>query len=140
MVHRFPDGQDSAQHIGVEFAVKLGLGHGLQRFECEDAGIVDQYVERTERRFGGLEQAAYVGRLRHIAVDGNGPAARVLDLGNDAVRIFPRRGVVDDHGGTGRRKTLGDAGADTLGGAGDDGDLAVQLAHQISPLSMMSGI
>lgn len=51
-------------------------------------------------------------------MDGNGSAACVHDLGNDAVRTFSRRGIVDDHGGTGRRyyervapllRALGDA-------------------------------
>ena len=98
--------------------------HALERRELVDAGVVDEDVEPAERLLRLGEQALDVGLLRHVGLDGDGLAALAGDLGDDAVGPFLAGGVVDDDGRPLGRQVPGDGGADALGRAGDDGDLA----------------
>ena len=84
------------------------------------------------------EQPLDVGRLGDVALHGDGLAALAGDLGDDAVRAFLAGGVVhDDRRALGAQRP-GDAGADALRCAGDDGDLTLQLAHVLAPVYVVN--
>jgi hypothetical protein len=48
-------------------------------------------------------------------------------------QFVERRARTPDDGGTFPQQFLGDAVADAAAGAGDDGDLAIQLTHVLPP-------
>ena len=74
--------------------------------------------------FGLREEAADVGLLGDVGLDGDGLAALAGDLGDDAVGPLLAGGVVDDHRRPFGGEVLRDRRPDALGRAGDDGDLA----------------
>ena len=50
---QFPHGRNGPEHVGVELAVELVFGDGLQRLEGVGAGVVNQNAHRAEG-VGGL--------------------------------------------------------------------------------------
>ena len=63
--------EERAEHVDVELAVELVLGHVLDRRECEDTGVVDEDVELPIRALRLLDQAEHIRGLRDIAVHGD---------------------------------------------------------------------
>src|SRR5262249_17027428 len=68
-----------------------------------------------------------------VAFHGDGVPALRLDLGDDLFGAFLARSVVHHHRGARRTEAPGDARTDALRCAGDDGDLALEIAHDCSP-------
>ncbi len=120
--HRLAD-QEGALEVDVDHRVPVGLGDVEEVGGAEDAGVVDQDVdpsERRERRRGrGLDLAA----AGDVAADRPGLGA---ELGGERLG----RGGVDvpeREPGAARREQPRAGGADAVGGAGDDDDLAGEI-------------
>jgi hypothetical protein len=108
--------------------VPLLVGHLLDDRVPRVAGVVDDDVEAAEAVHRGLREP--LGEARRGDVAGNrhrSPAGR-LDRGHRLLgRLLVE--VVDHDGGSVRRELDRDLSPDAASGTGDDGDLAVQLAH-----------
>jgi hypothetical protein len=132
--------QDQAEDVQVELLVEVVGGHVLQRGKLVHAGVVDQDVDPPERPLGLAEQSADVGLLGHVGLHGDGLAAAAGDLRNHPVGPVLAGRVVDHHGRPLGRQVLGDGSSDSLGCAGDDGDLTVQfLRHGRLLFEMRTG-
>ena len=69
--------EDGAFEIDVDDFVDRGFRHRAQRTAARDTGVVDQHVEAAEARHRLRHHALAVGALRHVARDGEDPAAGV---------------------------------------------------------------
>ncbi len=119
--------QDQAEHVEIELAPEVLHRHLFERGKLVDAGVVDQAVELAEglRRFG--EQTLDILRLGHVRLDRDRFAAVARDRRDDAVGTGLAGGIVDHHSGPLVGEVPGDRGADPLGSARHEGDLASQL-------------
>lgn len=119
--------QQHAQDVDVKHLMVLVLGHGLDRRELVDTGVVDQHVEATESLHSGLDHALGLVGLGHVPLHRDGLAAGLGDGLDQGVRPGLARYVVHHYRGAFRRKRLGDARADALGGPGDHRDFACEF-------------
>jgi hypothetical protein len=60
---RFPTDQQQAEHINVEYRVKMLLSDLFERLHLVYAGIVDQHVETAKSFDRGVDNGEGVGRL-----------------------------------------------------------------------------
>jgi hypothetical protein len=110
-----------AKDLVVEFLGDiLGLGKGLH------AGVVDDDVQLAKGLDGLLEELGDLGGLGDVGLDGDSLAARLLNLRDRRQRRLGRAGIVDDDRRTARSQGLGQPGAETTAGPGDEGDFAVE--------------
>ena len=98
-----------------------------------DAGVVVEDVELPERVDRRGHQALHVLELRDVAVHEHGLPTGCLDLRDDRLRRLVRH-VGDDDARALLRHPAGRGGADSLAGAGNDRDLALEH-HRSSPLN-----
>jgi hypothetical protein len=91
-------GEQKAEHVDVELAVKVFLGDRFDGSEFVDAGVVDEDIEAPVVLDGGVDDALGVGGLGDIALDGDGFATGFVNGGDDGFRAFLAGGVVDDDG------------------------------------------
>ena len=95
-------------------------GHG-----GADAGVVDQHVDAAELAHGLLDHARAVLGLGDVGGDGDAAAAERLDALGGLLEPLGAAGA-DRDVGAGFGEAGGERGAEPGGGAGDDGDLAVE--------------
>ena len=126
-----------ALQVHVDDRIPLGLVHVEAHLVAQDARVVDEHVEATERVDGLLHHLLGARPRGDAVVVRGGAAARGGDLVDDllrrcrvgAVAVGASAEVVDDDrrafGGEQQRVTTADAAP----GAGDDGDLAVEQTH-----------
>ena len=130
---RFLGGEQYTLDVDIELALEVLFGDLLDRRELINGGVVDENVEVAEGLFGFGEDVFHVLDFADIAVDGDGLAAGLHDLGDDAIRALLVGGVIDDDRGALDAESLGDAGTDALGSARDHCDFIAELAHDVSP-------
>ena len=91
------------------------------------AGVTDHRVNAPEALDGGIHEAAHVGGVADVGLGGHHRSAIGFELGSEIVD-----GGVDVAEGKGdalAREDAGHAGADAVGGAGDDGGRAFERRH-----------
>ncbi|CAA9467672.1 MAG: hypothetical protein AVDCRST_MAG38-871 [uncultured Solirubrobacteraceae bacterium] len=123
-----PDPLASAVDHGMEVELELADGGvvvlGLERAQRHDAGVVDQHVDRPQRRLDVVEGG---GERRSVADVEGQRARRLADLGRHrGGRIAVE--VEDRHRGALEREVARQGGADAAAGAGDHGDLTGERA------------
>jgi hypothetical protein len=119
--YRFAGAEEASDHIGRKDARDArGVDVFEPRLTVEDACVVDQRVERTQRFVHLGEQANHVGFGTHVARDGHCPAACGFDVAYDRRCGFPIAEIVDSHRiAVGCRQACR-RGADAAAGAGDE--------------------
>ena len=98
----------------------------LERGEREHARIVDEDVERPERRHCFGKQPLHLGDDGDIRLNRDRVAACGLDIGDDAPCTWSVSREVHDDGGTRGCHRLRDAGSNALARAGDEHNLTRQ--------------
>jgi hypothetical protein len=126
------DGRGRLEHaarVHAEDQVPFLLADLHQRLELqrtEDAGIVDQDVDGTERRLGGGDELGQRFVVGHVAGDGDGFAALIVDLPDGVGAILHVR---HGHLGPLYRESKRERGADALGRSSHDGHFAFKARH-----------
>ena len=93
-------------------ASKSAFGQIVDAAHDRDARVVDEDVDRAERRSGAIHHRLDGSGLRYIGGDGNRAAALRLDLRHDGVRIRGALPVIHGNRGAGIGERRGDRGAD----------------------------
>ena len=107
--------------------VELALGEVIDAAHDRDAGVVDENVDRAERR-GDLVDHPCDGRgLRYVGRGGDRPAALALDAGDDRVGFGGAFAVVHRDGCAGFGEGGCDRSADAARGACDERNAAIQI-------------
>ena len=96
-------------------ASSTAVGCLLERGEREHARIVDEDVERPERRDCFGTQMLHLGDDGDIRLNRERVAACGLDIGDDALCAWSVTREGHDDGGTGGCHRLRDAGSNALG-------------------------
>jgi hypothetical protein len=109
--------------------VKVILADILDRHEFIDAGVVDEDIEAAVVLDRRVDHALRSRAGGDVAADGDRVAAGRGNRGDHRVRTRLAGCIVDDDGRAFGGERLGDGGSDALGRSGDDGHLAVELAH-----------
>jgi hypothetical protein len=110
--------------------VPVGLGDVEEIGGAEDAGVVDQRIDRPERRGRRRQRGLHVGLAAHVAAAMDRARAAV----GEASGKEGAGGLVDvpqGDRGTVTRQPLGAGSADALGGAGHHGDAAFQVEMDV---------
>src|SRR5213078_5360447 len=110
----------------IDLPMEMFLGHCGQRLKVVNPGVIDENIDTAEGGYGFGEKAIDIGFLRDVRLHGDGFAACAGDVSDDAIRAFFAGGIIDDDGSTGLTKVCRNGGADTFGGAGDDGDFTAE--------------
>ena len=109
----------------------------LEQEVREDAGVVHEHVETAEGLDGGRDEALDVGGLGDVAVAVETAGSRRRDA---PAPLEPVDAAVGEHdGGAGLREPVGAREAESLRGAGDEGDLAVETGELRSDGGLPSG-
>ena len=88
--------------------------------------VVDQGVEPAERLHRLLDQRRQLGEVEQVGLDQRDRiGARVVELGLQQPRLACGRAIVQHQVRAGRVQPAADRGADALGAAGDQHDLAL---------------
>jgi len=119
--------EEKAEHVEIELPMEVFLGHFGQRFKVKNPGVIDENIDAAEGGYGFGEKAIDIGFLRDVRLHGDGFAALAGDVGDDAIRAFFARGIIDDDGSTGVTKVCRNGCADTFRCAGDDGDFTAEF-------------
>ena len=114
-------------------ALPVVVLHAHRKAVLGDAGIVDQNIERTHRRFGSGNQLLDVRRIGQIAGDDVDALAAERCL-----QLFEHGGARTRNGDGGARpvQRLGNGSANAARGAGDEGRLARKIEHVAYPCLM----
>ena len=91
----------------------------------EDPRIVDENIHAAEIPDGGVHHLLDIGEPGYIGFQRDGPAAGIGDLLGGCLGAVPAD-VGDGHRRAAAGQSFGDFPADSLPGAGDDGDLSIQ--------------
>ncbi len=126
-----------ALHVDANNGVPLFFGHVENHAVAEDAGDVHEDVELTPFVEGRAHQVLRLFDIGDVGEVGDRLAPALLDLLGDergggivfAFTINRDTKVVDDDAGALSREELGDFGANTAAGAGDDGSFSVEFSH-----------
>ena len=114
---------------GQDEAIDSGGLHEA-RAQRDAVGVVDQDVDPAEGLDGGGDGTVDIGGAVHVRNDGNCLAAGSLDLAARVVQLGLGAADGGDPGAfLGERQ--GDALPDTLTGAGNQRDLAIQNSHHV---------
>ncbi len=94
-----------------------------------DAGVVDEDVEAAKRLRRLIDRALHGRRIGAVGCDRGSLPAKCLDGLDDAGRLLGGALVGDGDIGPFGGKLLGDCGADSATGAGDEGALSGKTGH-----------
>ena len=119
-------GEERALEVDAQHAVEIGLLQVEEVGGVDDAGVVDQDVERAERRDGVVDQLLDRARIADVGGDEAGVGAERLGLGLPGRRVDIR----DDDARALRDVALGDGEPDAARAAGDDRNL-VRKPHEL---------
>src|SRR3989449_512295 len=137
--HRLAGGaghEEGALEIGLQHAVPVLVLHPDDETVARDARVVDEHVEVPEALAGHLHQPVgglAPGRVRHQSRHRRAVAGELLQRDVQPVGVAAR----DDHAGAVLEHPGGDGEADPARAAGDDRDLAAQIAH-LTPATALS--
>ena len=132
--YRLPGAEERADDVGAENPFEAVRPHFVDaRLAVDDAGVVDQGVERAEGHVDGLEHAQDVGFDADVALDADGLAAGFHDRAHKCGRRRLVQCVVHRDAPTAPRRDPSDGGADAAAAAGDEERPA---AHSWHPLSL----
>ena len=113
----------------VEIAI-AGIGYiGLQ----QDASIIDQHVDATELRLGGVEHRMHCCRIADVGLECRGAAARFHNRPDKRLGRPGALRVVHEDSETIARKALSDRPADAARGARYNCNFAFRGAHLNAP-------
>src|SRR5262245_39802972 len=114
---------------GLRIPPRIGIHGANGTIRACDAGVVHEQRRWAEVLLRHADDALDVAPVRHIAGNGEGLAARRLDLGDRRIELRGRaRGDRDQSSRGG--EALGDRLAETATGTGDERDLTFELtAH-----------
>ena len=104
--------------------VEIGVGDDLRR-----ARVVHEHVEAVVGRDGGVDEAASIGRVGHVALDVARGRAAGAQLGGHRLAGLDRRRRVDHHRRALGREATGGGLPDAARGPGDEDDLACEARH-----------
>ena len=105
-----------------EVCVPQGLVDIAGAVGLEGRGIVDQDGQRTESGGGPGNEGAALGAFGEIGLDQVGAAALAADGVAHGASTIGIGAIVDDDGMAGIGQSQGNGSADTVAGAGDEGD------------------
>src|SRR6266568_5604169 len=124
---------DDAPEIDGEHPLPVTVGGGLEPAVDGHPGVVADDVHAAHLRPRALGEGFHRGELRHVGLDGEGPAAGLLDprgrLGH--------AGLVDvrhHHLGPVAREGEAERAPDAAGSARDHGRLALEIFHEVLPV------
>ena len=128
-----PQPQPHALHVDRHDAVEHVLGVLREgRDRALDAGVVEEGVDAAEALHRLARVAFVVGATRHVGGRGDGLAARLGDGAHGSGEVAGGQVHGDDAGAL-AGEAHGGGASDAPGGAGDDGDLALEaLAHGVT--------
>ena len=121
---------EGALEVDGDHVVEFLFGHLEEGAVADDAGVVDQDVEAAEAVEGGLGELLGDRPVGHAAGDSRSGVANVAHHFSDQVRL----GAVHHHLGAFGGERLGEAAAESTGGARHDGDLVFKQ-HRFPPSS-----
>ena len=81
-----PSGGERALEVHLDDRIPLRLAHVREHAVAEDASVVDEDVEATERIDGGLDEAFGSVPIADVVAVGDRLPTHGLDLGDDIVR------------------------------------------------------
>ena len=116
---------EHAGHVGIDDVVPVLGGHGHERLESTDAGVVDENVEPAERGHRLIDHARDVelfADVRDNALHRAGEGAQLLVGVLDA----SRPDAAERHAAAALGQRLHDGEADAATPAGDERDPALQ--------------
>jgi hypothetical protein len=119
-------GEESALEVDREGAVEVLFANILSEIAGRDAGVVHENVKATEVLGGLLDAGFDLVNVGHVHLQREHAAAAGGDLGFKALvaaKFFEADGDV----GSGFGECEGDGTAEATSGAGDQGDLAVEI-------------
>ena len=117
-------GVPGALHVDVQVGVPVLIALGKEVSQLADAGVRYQNVDGTKGGLGGLHPGLYTSGVGHVHTHRHGVLAQ---LGGQLLYGGAPGG--QNHFGSVLEKGAGDALADALGGAGNEGGLSGQLTH-----------
>jgi hypothetical protein len=138
---RVPD----AGQVGVDHVLPGGLAELVQRPEAEDPRVGGDDVQPPELGHTVVQRRLHRSVVAHVGLDGHDPAVQRLDLldrfrqvGRGRHRVRHAGDLIAEVDGDDVRSLLRQpdrvAAALAARRAGDEGDLAFQLAHRRVPL------
>ena len=113
-----------ALQVHVDDQVPLVLGHRHEHAIAEDAGVVDEHVETTERGEGGVDQLPPTVPVGDVVVGRDRLPAGVADRGGRLLRHVTQVVHHDLRALLGEEQ--GVLASQTSSGAGDDGDAVLE--------------
>lgn len=119
--------EEAALEVGIEDVVPLLFGEFEERFPGLDAGVIDEDIEAAVIGDDFGEHRLDGGGIADVSVGDGGGDAEGADLFGGGFCAGEVRVVVDDDVGTVTGELESDTLADTLAGAGDEGDLTVEI-------------
>ena len=118
-------GDEDAVEVDVEDGVPVGVGVVDGGGAFDDAGVVDENVEVALPGDGLVDEALDGGAVGEVGGDGVGVEAVFREAVDDGGE-FAGIAAVDDDVGAGLAEGAGHGEAESLGGTGDEGDLAAE--------------
>ena len=118
----------------MEHPVPVLVLHPHREAVPGDAGIVDEDVERAQRRLGLARQGLDLGTFSEVAGQHGAVPA---ELGRERVERLAA-GAGDRHAGALRPERAGDGAAQAARGAGDEGGRALKVEHGELPQGLQA--
>jgi hypothetical protein len=104
--------------------IEIAFGEVVDATDDGDAGIVDEDVNRAERRSDVSNHFCDAGGLRHVGGDGDRAATYILDLPDNCLGIIGTFPIVDRDGDAGFGERDGNRRSDAAGCTGHQGNVA----------------
>jgi hypothetical protein len=122
--------------VEIEMAPERVGRELLDRLEVVHAGVVDQHIDSPVGRMRRREHARDRGLVAHVGLHSDRVTAGADDVRHHAISRVGTAGVVDDDLRAFRTEAARDRRAQSFGGAGDHGHLALKsVTHVFSLMS-----
>jgi hypothetical protein len=127
--------QEHALQVDPQHGIEIGLADLQEVGGLDDAGVVDQDVEATERRERPIDQALCLAGIADVGLDELHPTAVCPDRLGRALAAFGID-VADDHGSGFGGEGLDAGMADAVRTAGHDHHLIRKAHFALPPRSL----
>ena len=133
---------EEPRRLGVDghHPVEEFRGRVEDRVPVGDAGAVDQNVDPAEVVVGRSDDAGRGSRVGEVSFDEDCSRSAFLDRSGDRIPTFGVAPGDDDASGAAVSELSGDSGAEALGRAGDNRDLAVEISLHVILLDELTGM